>query len=293
MLIARTITTIIVVPIFIGAIFYLPEIYFRALLFIIALVAAYEWLNIARLQKPSHIIAFFVLFLGSSAAAWYGLFIGSAWYFLMVLIISLLFWLVNLIFIVGYPRLRFFWYGTWWLKAINGTLVLVPMLVLLLLLYDNNKNYFLLFFILVWSADMGAYFVGRYLGKHQLAPKISPNKTVEGVIAGVLTVVLIMVITPVIVDMTTSPQHGTASDTQVSLPLEAAITPSFVMPISIVASILLALAAVCGDLYESLYKREAKVKDSGYILPGHGGILDRIDGLPPAIVIFTLFLMTG
>lgn len=109
---------------------------------------------------------------------------------------------------------------------------------------------------LAWGSDTGAYFAGRFFGKRKLAPSISPAKTVEGAIGGMLSSVLIAVIWSVV----------WLSD---ELPLSHAV------PLAVVANVL----GQSGDLVESLIKRSTGVKDSGSILPGHGGLLDRIDAL--------------
>lgn len=107
----------------------------------------------------------------------------------------------------------------------------------------------------VWVADMAAFFVGSLIGRHKLAPSISPNKSWEGFIAGVLGCVAIWAIVPFVPDST--------------VPL----------PLALITGFAVALASVVGDLTESRIKREAGVKDSGTMLPGHGGFLDRLDSL--------------
>ena len=132
-----------------------------------------------------------------------------------------------------------------------------------------NDNYLvLLLFALIWAADVGAYFAGKAIGKIKLSPNVSPKKTVEGLVGGVIlslivasTYVFISLGNPSISDYLT---YG-------------------------VLSIIISLASVIGDLFESVLKRLANVKDSGRLLPGHGGILDRIDSLTCAAPIFFLF----
>lgn len=125
-------------------------------------------------------------------------------------------------------------------------------------------------FSLVWIADIGAYFSGRRFGRHKLAPGISPGKTWEGVIGGVCANVLwILLIYSIYTDQ----------------------------PLSLPAFILVSLVAVAisivGDLMESILKREAGVKDSGKLLPGHGGVLDRIDSVIAAAPVFAAGLLTA
>ena len=121
-------------------------------------------------------------------------------------------------------------------------------------------------FIVTWSTDIGAYFAGRRLGKRKLAPSISPGKTVEGLYGGMASATL----------------AGGAWALAVGLG----------KPLLILAP-LFALAAQGGDLFESWMKRRAGVKDSGTWLPGHGGVLDRLDGLVPVAVLTALAQLSG
>jgi len=116
-------------------------------------------------------------------------------------------------------------------------------------------DYLLFIFFVVWATDSGAYFVGRSLGRNKLWPVISPNKTIEGAVGGILSACMIAIIFQLI--------H----------PFDY----SFITILGI--SLLISVAGQMGDLVESAFKRHYNVKDSGNIMPGHGGILDRLDSL--------------
>ena len=122
---------------------------------------------------------------------------------------------------------------------------------------DFPEGWKLIFFLLlvVWLGDSGAYYVGKSLGKHKLSPRISPKKTVEGLIGGITT----SVITALVIHFT--------------------FFKTFPLVHAILAGVLLSFAGVIGDLAESMWKRSADVKDSGTLLPGHGGFLDRFDSI--------------
>ena len=126
-------------------------------------------------------------------------------------------------------------------------------------------------FTLVWTADSGAYFTGKAFGKHKLIPDVSPNKTIEGLVGG-------LALTAIVIAAVAYYRHLTG--------LHLA---GFVM-----LSMVTVLASVLGDLFESLLKRQANIKDSGTLLPGHGGVLDRIDSILAAAPIFALgFWLAG
>lgn len=130
----------------------------------------------------------------------------------------------------------------------------------------HGLNLLIWIFIVTWATDIGAYLVGRAIGKRKLAPSISPGKTVEGLLGGVITAALL----------------GGAWAVATGLPNPALLLAPF-----------FALAAQAGDLFESGMKRRAGVKDSGTWLPGHGGVLDRLDGLVPVAVLTALAQLSG
>ena len=123
---------------------------------------------------------------------------------------------------------------------------------------DDGLSLLLWVFLVTWATDIGAFFAGRRFGKNKLAPSISPNKTVEGLAGGAVAAAL----------------FGGAW-----------VWGTGLSPVLVVLAPLLALAAQAGDLFESGMKRKAGIKDSGNVLPGHGGILDRLDGLVPVAIL--------
>jgi len=161
---------------------------------------------------------------------------------------------------------------TWGIKwAVGGFLyAAIPAVSLIwirLVEPDNQFPKLLLWaFIVTWATDIGAYFVGKAIGRNRLAPSISPGKTIEGLIGGVVIAALL--------------GGAWVWDQQLGRAL-------------FVAAPLFALAAQAGDLFESWIKRTAGVKDSSHILPGHGGVLDRLDGLVPVAVLTALLQLLG
>lgn len=122
---------------------------------------------------------------------------------------------------------------------------------------DFPEGYKLVFFLLlvVWLGDTGAYYVGKQFGKHKLSPRISPKKTIEGLIGGISASIIAAVV------------------------IHFTFFPKFPLLHAVIAGVLLSVAGVIGDLAESMWKRSAAVKDSGTLIPGHGGFLDRFDSI--------------
>lgn len=182
-------------------------------------------------------------------------------------------WLVALALVLTFPRSAAKWRGNAAIQSSFAFMILVPFYWAVMTLrgfeYQNNPHFgaWLLLFVmgLVWAADTGAYFVGRAFGKHKLCPNVSPGKTVEGMLGGVASATVLALIVTLSLDL-----------------------PSQQTLVVLIASVVAVLASVLGDLTESMFKREAGLKDSGNILPGHGGIMDRIDSLTAALPVFVL-----
>ena len=162
--------------------------------------------------------------------------------------------------------------------GLAGIAVIVPTLVALLWLRELSPWLLLSFAVLVWIADIAAYFAGKKFGKHKLAPAISPGKTIEGVIGGLLGVTAYFFVWRWLTATYAADQSWTK-------PLHA---QGLVL---LVFFLLLGLISVLGDLFESWMKRGAGLKDSSNLLPGHGGILDRIDALTSTLPVAALYVM--
>ena len=184
-----------------------------------------------------------------------------------ILIITLLWWFINSFWIISFPRHTRYWHNYLATRLVNGFFFFVPLLVALSALHQIDSSLVLLLLALVWAADSGAYFVGSMLGKNKLAPNVSPGKTIEGFAGALLFSLGTMFI-------------------YVRFGFEnAAFEQYFFYGI---LSLVVTLASILGDLFESLHKRLAGVKDSGILLPGHGGLFDRIDSLTASAPIFFL-----
>lgn len=140
-----------------------------------------------------------------------------------------------------------------YLAFINAYCTWLPLHMISLRLLDGGAWLLMSVFIMVWVCDSGAYFSGRALGRHKMAPHLSPKKTIEGAVGGVLLTVVAALIIAQVLPLSTSTLH------------------------TVLIGLLVAFGAIVGDLFESYLKRSFGVKDSGNILPGHGGFADRFD----------------
>jgi phosphatidate cytidylyltransferase len=275
MLKQRVITALILATVFLVALFGLPAGYFSFFIGAVVLIGAWEWANLSGLpalwQRLSYSILVFALLIG---AALYLGFAGEASLDLDsvairdLLIIGCSWWALALLLVQGYPSSAVLW-GHKVLRLLMGLLVLIPTWVALVYVRQqpNGAWLVLLLILIVALADSGGYFVGRRFGKHKLAPAVSPGKTWEGFAGGLLTNCLLAVI------------------------LSQTLNTSFLLMLVLVVPT--SLISVLGDLLESMVKRHAGVKDSGRILPGHGGILDRVDGITAGAPVFALALLAS
>lgn len=261
-LITRIVTASILMGLLLFSIFYLPLSLLTVMAVIIVGLAAWE---MATLLWNKAILNHLIL-LGSLLILF---FLTQKFTALPILILGCIWWLVTPYFLWHYSKTgkNYFSLGSW--KWIVGVLVFAPCLVgLVELLKLFGPAYLLLGLVIVWGADTGAYFTGMLFGKHKLAPQLSPKKTIEGLIGGILISFFVAIIGGLLLKVT-------------------GIKWLFLLT----SVLVVCLWSVIGDLFESMLKRQAGVKDSGNLLPGHGGVYDRIDSLTAAIPIYTICLM--
>lgn len=262
MLRTRILTVAVLLPCFLLFLFFSSFVAWSLLLLPVVAVAAFEWARLGRWRRHGAYGYAMV------QAALCGLLLifaddGSMFpeFFLIILALSLVFW-VGLVF----PWLRFRWRtDSVVLHGMLGVVLIVPLWLSLILLKENPAL-MLAAMAIVWISDSAAYFAGHQWGRNKLAPEISPGKTWEGVYGALIAVSLY------------------------------AITVAVAWPVGnwvhlmalVFLSVFLAVLGIVGDLFESLAKRQAGVKDSGTLLPGHGGVLDRIDALLPSMPVAAL-----
>ena len=264
MLKQRIITGLIVGTAFILCLVYLPRAYLAVVLGVIMIIAAWEWTRLMQLTAmPARLIYCLVIAaflwvvwksLSDPAQSWRQLLYASA-----------LWWLLALVWLASYPRGQEKTTSNQSVKLIAGVLILVPCWLGMIVLHQFGLAWLLYILIFIWVADSGAYFAGKRFGKRKLAPKVSPGKTWEGLMGALLGCLIYAVV-------------GLYW-------LKIASTHWFSF---ILVALALVPISVVGDLFESMIKRHTGVKDSGRILPGHGGVLDRIDSWTAAIPMFTL-----
>lgn len=276
----RVITAVILLLALLAATTLLPAFYFSLFIAAVILISAWEWAGlvssdkeIAKLPYLASIAAmllgsFFFLEISPDAQHING-FRAS-----LVLLLGVLFWLLSLFFLAGYPENRKLWNDESKI-SLMGVLVLIPAFVgVVALKYLLPSGYLVLALVaLVAAVDIGAYFVGVSFGSRKLAAKLSPKKSWEGVWGGAIACLLV---TAVFVYLLHRNSQALSSMQIAAL---------------LISSVLITFFSVVGDLIESMLKRNCGVKDSGAMLPGHGGILDRVDGLVAATPFFALAMM--
>jgi phosphatidate cytidylyltransferase len=277
----RIITALILAPAAILAIFYLSLINFAAAMLVVMAIGAWEWGPLMGCANKRYRIAFVSVTSILIATLWYFLPLDTLWdapkhlvdEANIVLWLAVAWWLLSAGLTFLYPRFSKFWSSHRSVRGLFGWLTLVPTWLAFMALRSSDyqvdpyhgAQLLMFLFLMVWSADVGAYFVGKSIGKHKLLPNVSPGKTLEGFLGGVVFACVMVVVAGYFIDWTMAQYR-------------------IVIPVTI----LITTISVLGDLNESMFKRQAGVKDSGTILPGHGGILDRIDSLTATAPIYAL-----
>jgi phosphatidate cytidylyltransferase len=262
MLRTRVATALVLLAVLLAVLFWLPVAVGIGCFALVVLLGAWEWAAFAGLAHPAGRLLYVLATAALAAAAWFGSAHGAAW--LAWMRGAALWWLAALLWLSLAPHAV-----NRAAAALAGLAVLVPAwlgLARLLGVAPPGRGAALLLYmlLLVWATDIGGYFVGRRFGRLKLAPAVSPNKTWEGVLG------------------------GTALGLVVALAgagwFHAPRAPFVGLGLAVVG------ASMIGDLTESMFKRYAHLKDSGSLLPGHGGVLDRIDSITSAVPFFVLGL---
>ena len=231
------------------------------ILFLTFAICAFEYIRLVKFEKFH--AAILTIFLTLSAF----FVVNNPGNFYLITVLGFVWWMGNIFLVSQYPKFISIWFHPIYLRYLYALLLFIPSLVSIILIYNSYGQFALLsLFLILWTADSGAYFVGSKMGKRKLAPKVSPGKSIEGLLGGIFSVVVLSIILLM-------------SDL---LPFD-----SFLF---VFISALTGIISVFGDLFESIIKREASAKDSSNLLPGHGGFLDRLDSLFAAAPIYYLGL---
>lgn len=269
MLKQRVITALALVTGLLVALLWFPQWAWLCLVSVICALGAWEWGGLTSQIRATRIVyapGAGALVLGLGFAGGLGGFDGQTWILVLAYLSSVVLWFVFV------PLwLRRGWRGSTRTAMTVGIIVLVPSALAMAQLRAVDMMLMLFALVLVWVADIAAYFSGRAFGRHKLAPSISPGKTWEGALGALAGVVVCGTIGFLLL---VSPTPGIATFAWL-VPFLAAYTA----------------LSIIGDLFESLVKRKAGAKDSGTLLPGHGGVLDRIDSLTSTLPVAGLILV--
>jgi phosphatidate cytidylyltransferase len=259
----RLATAIVLIPLVLYLLFASSVQTFYYAMLTVAVLAAWEWPTLmgknAILVRLSYVAAVLVIVLLSH-------FFPAR----LLLALSFLSWCIFTYWVLHYPAKQAVWVKTWALSLI-GLVLIVPLFIAFIYLrtLPHGHELLLILLLLIWGADSSAYFIGRRFGRNKLIPQVSPNKSWQGFYAAISSGFLLAVMAIIWLN-------------------DVFATQWFMF---IVLAMLTTIASIVGDLAESMFKRAQGVKDSGALLPGHGGILDRIDSLTAAAPIYTLGLI--
>ncbi len=277
MLRTRVITALVLLALVLPSLFFLPQAWWAILVALFIGVGAWEWggliglveygrrllgVGMALLCSALSLLAPVALGIGAGDA------LAAPWVWACYIVAAVFWCLVVPLWLRAKWRLPHGFLG-----AFIGLVVLLPTWLALVQLRIPGPDILLAIMAVVWMADIAAYFSGKAFGKHKLAPSISPGKTWEGAIGAALGVVL----------------YGVAL--RLGFSFEPVALPWWVIGLLLVTAI-----SIIGDLYESMLKRQAGIKDSSNVLPGHGGVLDRIDSLTstlPVVAMLWLLALRG
>jgi phosphatidate cytidylyltransferase len=256
MLKQRVVTAVVALVLLFTALYVLPETVTRLLIAAVILTGAWEWAAFVGLSGAGArfgYVALIAVLLGIVQFLLVPALISTS----TVFVAALAWWFIALLWIFRFPTAV-----PRPLAAAVGAIALLPAWLALDIVYRADPSWLLFMLIIVWAADVGAYFAGKQFGRVKLAPQISPGKTWEGVVGGLLLVAV----------FATLGAHYFGRPLAVMLPFCLAI----------------GMISVVGDLTVSIFKRAAGIKDSGRLFPGHGGLLDRIDSVTAAAPLFAL-----
>lgn len=256
MLKTRVITAIVLLGLFLPALFWLPMMWWASLMLGLTLICLREWAGFLQLSAVAS--RYYVIFCSLTGLALLLMLkqAGFHWFFyhaMLVFMAASLFWLLVVPLAMFFNRFVAY-------KAVNlvlGWALMMSLWMALITAQEINPYVLLVIISTIWLADSAAYFFGKQFGRHKLAPAISPGKTWEGVYGALLAVAVYAAL----------------------LIWSGAVSTWWVLP----GLWIVTVVGIYGDLFESFFKRRANLKDSGQFLPGHGGLLDRVDGVIPAL----------
>ncbi|WP_028304716.1 phosphatidate cytidylyltransferase [Oceanospirillum maris] len=268
MLKQRILTALIIAPLALWGLFGLSADYYVLFVSAIVLVGGWEWANLSGVSVSRRLIYPIVM-----ALVLLGLdYVRSPDIDLAILYGAAVAWLAAFWFVIQYPK-NAIWTSVP-ARLVIGFIVLIPCWIGFVELRTNlwfGKEALLYILLLVWCADIGAYFAGRRFGKAKLAPKVSPGKSWAGVYGGLVATTVLAI--------ACSFYWGLNNSDRITL---------------LLITLMVTAVSVLGDLFESMVKRHRGIKDSSQLLPGHGGVMDRIDSLTAAVPLFVLSLkLTG
>ena len=277
MLKTRVITALVLLGVFLPVLWFAPLIYLGGLLAIVITLAAWEWWRLLFAESQGRAFSYAGLCL-LNLVVW--LMYADIEAVKVLLWLTLGFWLLVVPFIMKQSLQLSLQSWRWPLAAI-GLFIFPACWFALMHLRSVSMALFLSVLILVWAADIGAYFAGKAFGKHKLAKQLSPGKSIEGAVGGYLLVMVIGVL-----GATLFADHPYTQGNFFAL-----IQSSWGWSGMIIVTALCVAMSIQGDLFESQLKRVAGVKDSSALLPGHGGFLDRIDALLPVLPLAGLIIL--
>jgi len=265
----RLITGLILAPIVLCGVFLLEQTYFAWFFGFVIALAGWEWANLSSYTSQVQRIVYALIVCSL-------LYLISSFSIEWILLASVIWWFIATLCVLSFPDTKGFWAAKP-IRCLIGFVVLLPMWSALVFIREADfipapgwgKLWVILYVLLmVWAADVGAYFSGKTWGNAKLAPKVSPGKSWAGAWGGIASTVILALVAAYVLEL------------------------SSVLTIQLVViTIFTAIISIIGDLTESMFKRHRGIKDSSQLLPGHGGILDRIDSLAAAIPVFVFLLL--